>query len=56
VVGGGIHDRIHIDGRDAELLQVVQFLRDTGQVAAKEVIALPLIAISCRFTVVGRKI
>ena len=57
VIGGGIHDWIHIDSRDAELLQVVQLLRDTGQVAAKEVIALPLIAISCRrLAEVGRQV
>lgn len=56
VVRAGVVNRVDVNRRDAEALQIVELLRDAGDIAAKEIIALPFIAIgSRRLAVVGRQ-
>ena len=57
VIRAGIVDRVDVDGRHAEALEVVELLRDAGDIAAEEVVALPLVAVgSRRLAVVSRQV
>ena len=38
-------DRVQIDRRDAKLLQIVELLRDAGEIAAEEIVAIPLVTV-----------
>ena len=55
MVGGGAVNRVDVDSRHAEALQIVELLRDAGEVAAVEVVAVPFIAIGGVRGVRGRR-
>ena len=48
MVGAGTHHRVYINGGNAQILQIVQLLGDTCQIAAEEVVAILGISILVR--------